>query len=777
MASAADPASPPGTASRIELAVDGVTCASGATRVQRRLAHIDGVEAAVSPATGRAMVTCPPRVSTVDLVAAVESSGHSARVLAVVPSTMDDAVAVGLGARLLACLVLALPVAAMSLSPALRFWQWQWAVLGLAALVVLWGLLPVHRSTASGLRRGVATTDTLVSLGTLTAFGWSLYTLSTDAAGAGVSDVFGPAGERAAAGGAGYATTAAGVALCVLAARYFEARLARYIGGAVRWLWSLRADDAALLRDGRESRIPARRLGVGDRFVVRPGERIATDGVVEEGSSAVDASLLTGPATPVGVGPGDAVVGAAVNADGRLVVRTTRVGPDTQLARMIRLVEQAQFGKARIQRLVDQVSGTFVPAVVVLALGTLGFWLGTGAGLACALTAATTVLVAACPRALHLAAPAAFLSGVRRGAQLGMLMPGPRGLEAACSVDTLIVGKTGTITTGRMALIDVLPADGVDPDHLLRVAGALEGASTHPIAVTIAAAARDRVGTLPPVERFADVVGLGAQGVVEGHAVVLGRTQLLAAWSLHLPTTLAEAKSAAEKVGNTVVIVGWCGAVRGLLVVADTVRPASARAVARLRQLGLTPILLTGDSRTAARTVAAQVGIDDVVAEVLPARKAEMVNRLRAQGRVVALVRAGGTDGPAVAQADVRVRLAAGADVATGGTPTAEAGDLTLLRGDLWVFADAVRLSRQTVRTVNSNLSWVFCHHLICLPLAVAGLLNPLLAAVAAAASSLFVLSNGLRLRDFTAMATESAAGAPGTAVQGAVPDAQLPRG
>ncbi|MFB9531771.1 heavy metal translocating P-type ATPase, partial [Nonomuraea roseola] len=540
-----------------------------------------------------------------------------------------------------------------------------------------------------------------------------------------------------------YLEAAAGVTAFILAGRYFEARSKRRAGAALRALLELGAKEVAVLRDGTEVRIPTDQLAVGDRFVVRPGEKIATDGVVEEGTSAVDASMLTGESVPVEVRPGDAVTGATVNAGGRLVVRATRIGSDTQLAQMAKLVEDAQTGKAQVQRLADRVSGIFVPIVIALALGTLGFWLGTGDGVGAAFTAAVAVLIIACPCALGLATPTALLVGTGRGAQLGILIKGPEVLESTRRIDTVVLDKTGTVTEGRMTLTDVHLADGEDENEVLRLAGALEHASEHPIAQAIARGASERVGELPTPEDFANVEGLGVQGIVDGHAVLVGRPKLLAEWSQHLTADLERSLHAAQAAGRTAVAVGWDGKARAVLVVADTVKATSKEAIQQLRALGLTPVLLTGDNEAVARTVASEVGIDEVIAEVLPADKVDVVKELQSEGKVVAMVGDGVNDAAALAQADLGLAMGTGTDAAI------EASDLTLIRGDLRVAADAIRLSRRTLGTIKSNLFWAFAYNVAALPLAAMGLLNPMIAGAAMAFSSVFVVSNSLRLRRF----------------------------
>ncbi|TWF79243.1 Cu+-exporting ATPase [Pseudonocardia hierapolitana] len=733
----------------VELAIGGMTCASCANRIERKLNKLDGVTATVNYATEKARVEAPGGVDPAVLVAQVEAAGYTAELPrpAATPgeeTAPEDDPTSPLRNRLVTSAVLAVPVIALAMVPAWQFTYWQWISLALAGPVVTWAAWPFHRAAWANLRHATATMDTLISMGVLAAFAWSLYALLFGTAGVpGMTHPFELTISPSDGAGNIYLEVAAGVTTFILAGRYFEARSKRRAGAALRALLELGAKDVAVLRDGAELRIPIEQLAVGDRFVVRPGEKVATDGVVDEGTSAVDASMLTGESVPVEVGPGDAVVGATVNAGGRLVVRATRVGSDTQLAQMATLVEDAQNGKAAVQRLADRISGVFVPIVIALAAATLGFWLGTGAGAAAAFTAAVAVLIIACPCALGLATPTALLVGTGRGAQLGILIKGPEVLESTRRIDTVVLDKTGTVTTGRMELVAVHPGDGVDEDEVLRLAGALEDASEHPIAAAIAWGARDRVGALPAVEGFAAVEGLGVQGIVDGHAVLVGRPALLEEWSQPLGPGLAAHLAAAQSDGRTAVAVAWDGAARAVLVVSDTVKPTSAEAIAQLRGLGLTPVLLTGDNEAAAHAVAAEVGISEVVAEVLPADKVDVVKRLQDEGKVVAMVGDGVNDAAALAQADLGLAMGTGTDVAI------EASDITLVRGDLRAAADAIRLSRRTLATIKGNLFWAFAYNVAALPLAAAGLLNPMIAGAAMAFSSAFVVANSLRLRRF----------------------------
>jgi Cu+-exporting ATPase len=722
----------------VELAITGMTCASCANRVERKLNKLDGVSATVNYATETAHVDFPQSVSVDDLIGQVQAAGYDAK-----PPAEDEKPAADdadpLRRRLLISMALTVPVVVLSMVPALQFTNWQWLALTLASPVVVWGAWPFHRAAAINLRHGAATMDTLISMGTLVAYVWSLYALFFGSAGEpGMRMSFQFLASGTHGGEEIYLEVAAGVTTFILAGKYFEARSKRRAGSALRALLDLGAKDVIVRRGGgHEQRISIDALAVGDEFLVGPGQKIATDGVVVDGRSAVDASMLTGESVPVEVSVGDAVVGATVNAGGRLIVRATRIGADTQLAQMAKLVTEAQNGKAAVQRLADRISAVFVPIVIGLAAFTLLEWWVTGNGVIPGITAAVAVLIIACPCALGLATPTALLVGTGRGAQLGILIKGPEVLESTRRVDTVLLDKTGTVTTGRMAVVDVR-------GNVLRFAGAVEAASEHPIAAAIAAKAAES-GPLPEVTDFVALPGMGVSGKVDGKAVLVGRPRLLAEQSVVVPAELAESVAEAEKSGRTVVVVALDGEAAGLISVADTVKDSSAEAIRRLRSLGLRPMLLTGDNKAVASAVAAEVGIDptDVIAGVLPSGKVDAVQKLQKSGAVVAMVGDGVNDAAALATADLGLAMGTGTDAAI------ESADLTLVRGDLLAVPDAIRLARRTLRTIQSNLFWAFAYNVAALPLAAFGLLNPLLAGAAMACSSLFVVTNSLRLFRF----------------------------
>ena len=715
MAAVADPRTD--TREQTTLALEGMTCASCAARIERTLNKVEGVEATVNFATETASVSFDPTVVAPDqLTAAVERIGYQAQLRDEHAAHDHDAKPL----QLLLALVLSLPLVLMAMIPPAQFAGWEWVSLALATPVVFWSGAQFHRAALLNARHGAATMDTLVSLGTLAAWTWSTVVLL-----AGIAEDT-------------YFEAAAVITALILLGRYFEARAKRRSGAAIRALLELGAKEARLLRNGEEISVPVEQLAVGDLFVVRPGEKVATDGVIVEGSSAVDQSMLTGEPVPVEVGPGAEVAGATINTSGRLVVRATKVGADTALAQIARLVEQAQAGKAAVQRLVDRISEIFVPVVILIALATLAGWLLSGASASAAFTAAVAVLIIACPCAMGLATPTALMVGTGRGAQLGILIKGPEVLEQTRRISTIVLDKTGTITEGRMRLVDALPIEA-GRDELLRLAGAAESASEHPLAQAIAAAADEK----PPVTEFRNHAGLGIEALVDGHAVLVGRASFLADWAIEFPDEARTWQTQAEVAGQTVVAVGWDGALRGLLALADTLKPSSQQAVAELKQLGLTPVLLTGDNERAARSIAQEAGIDEVRAEVLPDGKAVEVARLQQEGETVAMVGDGVNDAPALATADLGLAIGTGTDVAI------EASDLTLVSGDLRAAADAIRLARRTLATIKGNLFWAFAYNVAAIPLAVAGVLNPMIAAAAMAASSIFVVTNSLRLRRF----------------------------
>jgi Cu+-exporting ATPase len=728
-----------------DITVGGMTCASCANRVERKLNRLPGVTATVNFATARAHVEHTAEVSTEDLVEAVERAGYSGSVPRDEPADAEPERADELRRRFAVSAALGAPVVVLSMVPALQFPAWQWVCLLLATPVVAWGAWPFHRATASNLRHGATTMDTLVSMGVVVAFAWSVWALLFgDAGRIGMTHEFSLV-PRPTTGADIYLEVAVGVTAFLLLGRWAESRAKRRAGAALRALLELGAAEATVLRDGEEHRVPVDRLAVGDEFVVRPGGKVATDGVVVRGSSAVDRSMLTGEPVPEEVGEGDEVTGATLNEGGRLVVRATRVGSDTELARMAKLVADAQSGKAQVQRLADRVSAVFVPVVLGVAVLTLLGWLLAGQPAGFAVTAAVTVLVVACPCALGLATPTALMVGTGRGAQLGLLVKGPEVLESTRRVDTAVLDKTGTVTTGRMDVAEVTAAAGSTREDVLRAAGALEAPSEHPVARAIADAAREELAELAEVEDFRSRPGLGVTGQLDGQDVLVGRAQLLAESSVDLPEDLRSARAGAESAGRTVVCVAVAGEAIGLVQVADQPKPSSREAVAQLRGLGLRPVLLTGDNARVAAAVAAAVGIaeQDVRAEVLPSGKVDEIRRLQSEGRVVAMVGDGVNDAPALAAADLGLALGTGTDVAI------EAGDVTLVRGDLRAASDAIRLSRRTLATIRGNLFWAFAYNTAAIPVAAAGLLNPMFAGVAMAFSSVFVVSNSLRLRRF----------------------------
>ncbi|GAA4129947.1 heavy metal translocating P-type ATPase [Nocardioides fonticola] len=739
----------------VDLAITGMTCASCANRIERKLNKLDGVRATVNYATEKAHVVLEAPVADDVLLRTVADAGYGAAL----PQAADrDAAAdadhgaelAALRRRLVIAAVLSVPVIAAAMVPAWQYDGWQWVSLVLATPVVAWAAWPFHRAAAINLRHGAATMDTLVSLGVLAAYGWSLVALTVGDAGMiGMTHGFSLRLQRDDGLGDIYLEAATGVTTFLLAGRLLERLARRRAGSALRALLDLGVREVTLLPDGPDAEatavVAADRVAVGDHLLVRPGERIPTDGIVVRGTSAVDASMLTGESVPVEVAPGDAVVGACVNAGGRLVVRATRVGADTQLARMARLVEEAQTRKAAVQQLADRVSGVFVPVVVGLAALTFLGWLVAGAGAGFAMSAAVAVLVVACPCALGLATPTALMVGTGRGAQLGLLIRGPQALESARRIDTVVLDKTGTLTTGVMEVRGIHPAAGVGPTDLLERAGALEAASEHPIGRAVAAAAGARAGSA--LREFANSPGRGVEGVLDGVAILAGRAAFVAERLGSLPEDVARLAAEVEQRAAVPVVVAWDGVARGVLEVGDAVRATSALAVRRLRELGLEPVLLTGDHARAAETVAAAVGIDRVIAGVLPEGKLAAIRDLQESGRTVAMVGDGVNDAAALAGADLGIALGTGADVAL------EAADLTVVRGDLLPVVDALRLSRRTLATIRSNLVWAFGYNVAALPLAAAGLLSPMIAGGAMALSSVFVVANSLRLRGFRPLA------------------------
>ena len=737
----------------IELDVQGMTCASCAARIEKKLNRLEGVKATVNYATEKATVHAGKGTTAQTLIQTVEQTGYHATLPA--ESLRDpDLELRQLRRRLIICAVLSLPVIMIAMVPAWQFPWWQWVSFALAGVVVIWGAWPFHRATLLNLQHGNATMDTLISIGTLAAFGWSAYALLFGAAGEiGFTHPFEFRLVRHAPTANLYLEAAVGITTFILLGRYLEARAKRRSGAAVRALLELAPSEVTLLTATAERVIDISQLHVGDRFVVRPGERVATDGVIVSGHSALDASTVTGESVPVEVGPGDAVVGATVNTHGRLVVEATRVGADTQLAQVARMVEAAQSGKAAVQRLADRVSAVFVPIVIALAVATLGFWLGQGAGLSFAFTSAVAVLIIACPCALGLATPTALLVGTGRGAQLGIVIRGPEVLESARRIDTIVLDKTGTVTEGRMAVVAVTAGAGSTTAEVITAAGSAESGSEHPIAKAIADHARTN-SSLNPVNKLHNRPGLGVLAELSetsaaiaqlgsDKSVVVGRVELLQEEGLQVPRELQQAYAAQQAWGRTAVMVGWGGEARGVIAVADVVKPTSAEAVRDLRWLDLRPVLLTGDHEAAARAVAVEVGIDEVIANVLPEQKVAEVVRLQDAGHRVAMVGDGVNDAAALAQSDLGIALGTGTDAAI------HASDLTLISGDLRVAVDAVRLSRATLRTIYGNLWWAFGYNVVALPLAAVGLLNPMIAAAAMALSSVFVVTNSLRLLRF----------------------------
>ena len=732
----------------VNLEIGGMTCASCATRIERKLNRIAGVSATVNYATEKARVQSTG-VDTAALIAAVEAAGYTAALPVPIAIEADvappvDTETTQLRRRLVISASLALPVVLLSMIPALQFTNWQWLALTLAAPVVVWGALPFHRVALLNARHGSASMDSLVSVGVIAAFAWSLYALFFGTAGEpGMHMTFQLVGNRSGASEI-YLEVASAVTVFILAGRYIEARAKRESGAALQALLRLGAKDATLLRGGVESRVPVESLAPGDSFVVRPGEKIATDGLVTDGASAVDRSMITGESVPVDVSVGDRVVGATVNVGGRLVVEVTRVGADTELARIGRLVEEAQSGKAKAQRLADRVSAIFVPVVFVLSVIAFVGWLLAGGSVEAAFTAAVATLIIACPCALGLATPTALLVGTGRGSQLGIIIRGPQVLEQTRTVDTIVLDKTGTITTGTMAAVSVDPLGAASRGELLSAAASVESGSEHPVARAIVALAAAEGRPTREAASFSAEAGQGVQAVVDGRLTLAGRASWLAnSWSIALSPAASAAVKAGEDAAATVIAVAWDGELRGIITVRDAVKPTSAEAIARFRTLGLRPVLLTGDNAGSARSVAAEVGIDEVHAGVTPQGKLDLIHALQADGRVVAMVGDGVNDSAALAAADLGIAMGGGTDAAIA------ASDLTVVSGDLLVVADAVRLARRTLGTIKGNLFWAFAYNVAAIPIAMLGLLNPLVAGAAMAFSSVFVVTNSLRLRRF----------------------------
>ena len=753
----------PAAGELVEMIVGGMTCSSCAVRIERRLNRLDGVSATVSYATERAYVTATAGHRPAELIEAIEAAGYTARLAVGSADTTSPGQARDLGTRLMICVPLAAAVIVLAMVPGAQFPGWQWLSLGLAGPVAVWGGWPLHRAAWRGLGQGTATMDTLVSLGVTASIGWSLYALLFG--GAGMLGMTMPFAVTFApvSGNTLYLDVAAGVTTAVLAGRYLEARARRRSGAALTALASLGAKTVAVLRDGTEQRIPVDDLSAGDLFVVRPGEKIATDGMVTEGSSAVDAATVTGEAMPAEVGPGDEVTGGCISVSGRLVVRATRVGADTLLAQITELTARALASKAATQRLADRIAAVFVPCVITLAVVTLGFWLGAGLPAAAAWSAAIAVLVVACPCALGLATPAALTAAVGRGAELGILVKSARALESAGRVRLVAFDKTGTLTTGQMTLHTITTVPGAEADEVLRLAGAVEDASEHPVGQAITRAAADRTGILPPVSSFASLPGSGVRGTVEGHAVTVGSAQLFTDQQATLPADLCRAASEAGACGHTAVFAGWDGQARAVLAVGDAIRVGSAETVAAVRDLGMDVVLVTGDGERTAQSIAGRLAIPpgSVFAGTRPDGKAGLVRELQAGGRPVAVVGDGVNDAAALAAADLGMAVGTGTDAAIG------AADLTLVSGDPRSMVDALRLARATLAVIHTNLAWAFGYNLVAIPLAAAGYLNPLFAGIAMSASSLIVVTNSLRLRGFRAVRPARVAGPPPLAVAG----------